>query len=162
MNLMKKIGFISLLLLAQSSFASNSTSSHPVYFNGGDVKSHQSVNFDLPYQQMSPGVLYDISCVITGADITSYQPILNVKIIGDQVPQYIYPTPTSVINDMVLTYPFQDRLIAKSNTLIIHNFECAQCDTVTPIRMSVYNFDDLESVTFSNCYIIVGKQNAKK
>ncbi len=159
---MKKI-FIStaLLLLGQNSLADNSQSSHPIYFNGGDVKAHQTVTFDLPYQQMSAGVLYDISCDMTGMDITSYQPILNIKIIGDQVPPSLYPIPITSINDMILTYPFQDKLIEKNNTLLFHNFPCNSCTTTSPIKMSVYNFDDSESVTFSNCYIIVGKQNAK-
>jgi len=159
---MKKILLsAALLLLGQNVLADNSQSSHPIYFNGGNVKPHQTVNFDLPYQQMSADVLYDISCMITGTDITSYQPTLNVKIIGDEVSQSIYSAPTSSINDMIMTYPFQDRLLEENNTLLIHNFSCPGC-TTSPILMSVYNFDDSESVIFSDCYIIVGKQNAKK
>ena len=157
---MNKLSLIAALLLTQSAFASSIKSSHPIYFNGGDVKPHQSVSFDLPYQQMSPGVIYDVSCVITGADITSHQPILNIKIVSDIILDYIYPTPTSVINGMALTYPFQDRLIKKSNTLLIHNFSCSACQTTSPLRMRVYNFDDIEPVNFSSCYIIVSKQNA--
>src|SRR5690348_7944795 len=107
---MNKIFAIMVLLFAtQNVFAI--TSSHPIYFNGGEVKSHQTANFDLPYQQMSPGVLYDISCDITGKEITSHEPILNIKITGDQVPQnIIYTQVTAYINDMLLSYPFQDRL----------------------------------------------------
>lgn len=159
---MKKtsIGIV-LLLFVQNIFAATSQSSHPIYFNGGEVKAHQSATFDLPYQQMETNILYDVSCVITGTDITSYQPILNIKIIGDQVSQYAYPTPISYINDMLLSYPFQDRLMATNNTLMIHNFSCSGNYISSPIKMSVYNFDDSESVTFSSCYIIVGKQNAK-
>lgn len=157
---MNKLNLIVALFLTQTAFASIVQSSHPIYFNGGNVNPHQSATFDLPYEQMSPGALYDVSCSIIGVDITSYQPILNIKIIGDKVSQDSSPTPTSSINDMVLTYPFQDKLIAKNNTLIIHNFSCSACDTTSPIQLSVYNFDDVESVTFSNCYIMVSKQNA--
>jgi hypothetical protein len=157
---MKKIHIIAALLLVQSAFASSPKSSHPIYFNGGDVKPHQSVVFDLPYNQMSPGVLYDISCVITGDDITTHQPILNMKMIGEQLDNSDVYAPTTFINNLKISYPFQDRLIEKTNTIFFHNFSCSWCQPHADIRLSVYNFDDVESVNFSNCYIIVSNNNA--
>ena len=157
---MKKLNLIAMLLLTQATSAANVQSSHPIYFNGGTVSQQQSAYFDLPYQQMSPGVLYDLSCSITGDDITSYQPILNVKLVGDKMRNQSYPIATSLINGIVVTYPFQDRLIAKNNTLVIHNFSYSTCDTTSPITLKVYNFDNVEPVIFSSCYIIVSKQNA--
>jgi hypothetical protein len=157
---MKKINIIAVFFLTQAAFANIHKSSHPIYFNGGNVPPHESVSFDLPYYQMSAGVLYDISCIMMGNDSSLHQPILHIKITGDPAANSEFYAPTAFINNMKISYPFQDRLLEKTNTLLFHDFSCPSCQPTNAIQLSAYNFDDVETVNFSNCYIIVSKQNA--
>lgn len=156
---MRKVFIVISILFALNSFAKGSQNSHPIYFDGGEVQTHQSVSIDLPYQQMSPEVFYDVSCTIN-SNITDSQPILFVNIVGDQLtntPYYV-----TFNNNNGFSLPFQDKAIAPNNTLVVHNlkFSCADCLSSHPIQMKVYNFDDDAAITFSNCYTIVSNPNA--
>lgn len=150
---MKKI-LICMLFVTQYAIASTVKSSHPIYFTAGDVKPHQLVSFELPYKKMQPAALYDVFCQLVGFDIDSLKPIIYANITGGYLSLYQRET---TFNGISMRYPFQEKLISKNNELIIHN---VINNTDTTMKMNIYNFDDVATITASNCYVIIGKQNA--
>jgi len=154
---MKKI-FILLIgiFVAQVSFAKNITP-HIIYFPGGDVRPHQYNTFSYPNEKLMAGVSYDLSCDINSPQITVKKPIIYVK-----DPSISYSDHT-LFNDSKTRYPFQARLVSNANTLVLQNYSCVSNNGVSCDKDSgllVYNFDDTETVTFSNCFFKVSKNNA--
>ena len=160
-----------LIALITTSHA-QTRSIHPIYFTGGDVKDGLKT-FQIPAEQLEAGVLYDLTCTLTKTSITNSAPIILFTLktgnsyirkiyLNDEIAERMVNTSYYVINQRV---SLQEQITSPYNTVTVKRFSCRadsenkKCANNTDL-LTVYNFDDTEIVSLSNCYIKVSQDHA--